>query len=303
METHPPTQLWYPGANIQLDTEYPVPTADELIDAWDGYLQSEAHAAAAPGVYGVVRVPETSPSTFISVDVCEVLRQTHATLRTVEEPFGQPIPNIHDYCGGMKSVECNSDLQGKYADIKSIAQVLMGENLIQPVEGIERITSLMQSWREKGVYIFANTSTLEGCEMGTISFFRKYMPDALDGLLFPRNFDGLGKITKGVAAANVVEAFRDPATETTAIHIDDLGHHLSAFHLTVGALSGIRVATYQPAYPSVHQPHAESLVTGTPLETFQQLDTYLKESLAPSGARQNRTSDASMRSLCPPQSS
>lgn len=276
MTLHEHSSLWYPGAGINLDTEYPTATTEELIADWRSYLDSpEAKVTEAPGVYGVVRVPNTRPDTFLSVDVCEVFRQTHATLRTVEEPFGTPILDMHDYCVGMSSIECNTDLDGKYADIKTIAQVLIGDNLIQPVDDIDRIASLMRNWREQGVYIFANTSTLEGCERGTINFFRRYMPGTLDGLLFPRNFDGLGTVTKGVAAAQLIETFRRPDTETTALHVDDLGHHLSAFHLAVGALSGVRIATFQPEYSSTKPLHTESLQTTTPLAAFEQLDAFL----------------------------
>jgi hypothetical protein len=81
------------------------------------------------------------------------------------------------------------------------------------------------------VYVIANTSTLPGCELGTIQDFSTTynLSDCFDGLLLPRNHDGRGTVTKATALKS---ASHDLGLDFAAIpflHIDDSLHHIDGF--------------------------------------------------------------------------
>lgn len=259
-------QFWVPGRGIELHDEYPVPSAEALQAKWQAYLGEGIKIIAAPGVYGAVRVPEDTPRVYASVDVCEVLRETHLSMRKVEEPEPKPVQNIHAYADGLSFANSK--------DITSVLQVMMTNALVEPVTGIEEIASIVREWRKQGAYVIANTSTLPGCENGTIEFFDEYLPDCFDGILLPRNHDGSLPLTKGIAGKNVVELF-SPGERVTAIHIDDSQHHNVSFRNEVGALSDSIVATFLPEYPTHYPIDEGSVVAPTPLAAFEFADRFL----------------------------
>ncbi len=218
-------------------------------------------------------MPHSRPTAYASVDLCEVVRQTSYTLRTVEGEVVDPIECIHHYAEGMQGVTPD--------DITPVVQTLMANGHIPPVEGIGRIREIMHGWKAAGVYIVANTSTLPGCEIGTIRFFEQHLPGVFDGILLPRNHDGSHPVTKGVAARNMLEFFNEGSGEPTAvIHIDDLAHHNAGFRAAVGGLAGIEVQTFQPMYPShfEHDPHSN--LADNPQHAFEIANVYLQEFFA-----------------------
>lgn len=266
------SELWIPGRDIELHHEYPVPPVEELANYWHEYTGGDVREA--PGVYGAIAMPDAPPRAYASIDVCEILRESHLGLRSVAEIRSEPYDgNIHRYGDGTPITSA--------ADITSVLQVLMTNGLIRPTPGVEEMASTMRRWREQGVYIVANTSTLPGCERGTIDFFGAYLPGVFDGLLLPRNHDGTLPLTKGHAAANVVAALPPEAgQDVVALHIDDSPHHNIAFRAQVGAFAGAQVATFQPQYPS-HLPLDQgSVITPTPLEAFRAADAFLASQLA-----------------------
>jgi hypothetical protein len=262
--------LWVPGQRMELHDEYPVPAPSELARQWEEYMPGET--VEAPGVYGVLRVPEQPPRAYASVDVCEVLRETHRGLRKVAESHGELYSgNIHRYGSGTPIASGE--------DITSVLQVLMTNALIEPVPGISEIGDILRSWRKERVYVVANTSTLPGYENGTINFFKTYLPDAIDGLLLPRNHTGDLPLTKGHAAANVIRHFPPEGKEVVAVHIDDTPHHNIAFRRQLGEFENAQVATFQPEYPSDLPADTESVVVPTPLEAFRAASIFLQATL------------------------
>ncbi len=264
-------KLWVPRQKIELHEEYPVPNQSELRDRWQRYI-GEGQVVDAPGVYGVMRVPSTPPIAYASIDVCEVLRRTHENMRLVEEPTPRPLKSIHAYGEGLS-------FEGDSTDITSILQVLMTNKLVEPVDDVEEIAKIMQGWRKDDIYVFANTSTLPGCEAGTIDFFSEHLPGALDGLLLPRNHDGKLPMTKGLAAKTLIETIPPVNGEIVAIKIDDSPHHNISFRDEVGSLAHSQVRTFLPEYPTHYPIDAGSIITPTPLEAFRGADVFLRDVL------------------------
>ena len=259
-------QLWVPGRGIELHDEYPVPSSEALQAKWQTYLGEGAKIIEAPGVYGAVRVPDTPPRVYASIDVCEVLRETHRSMRKIEEQEPKPIPDFHAYADGLSFDNA--------IDRTTVLQVMMSNALVEPVAGIEEIAGVVREWRKQGVYTLANTSTLPGCENGTIEFFDTYLSDCFDGILLPRNYDGSLPLTKGVAGKNVVELFSS-GEQIVAIHIDDARHHNVSFREEMGMLPDSIVATFLPEYPTHYPVDEGSIITPTPLAAFESADKFL----------------------------
>jgi len=283
-----PDQLWIPGENYSIDAEYPTPNSEELADLWHDYTGPDATVLATPGIFGAMRVPDAPPTSYVSVDACEVIRATNLGIiglqRNAEHIAANPIKSIHCYGEGCTYEE-------NYADIQTLAQVLIEADLIEPVEGVEKMTDMMQRWRRLGAYAVLNTSTLPGCEPGTIRFLKRHMPGAFDALLLPRNHNSdANMLTKGDVAADLtltVEqmGFRDKTRGTylerdiTAIHIDDKPCHNVAFYEAMDGI-GASVYTIQPMYPSHHEADPKSVQTATPLGAFHAADLILSHEAA-----------------------
>lgn len=260
----------------KITCEYPVITQDELGEAWQHYAERTDEPTDMGDLLGVAYIPEQQPTAFISVDLCEVVRSTCASLWAMEQPFGTPIENIHGYGAGMKRIHEDDDIT-KYVT------ALMNNDLVRPIDGIDQISNLTRKWRKDGAYVFANTSTLPGCEAATVRYLGERMLGSFDAILFPRNHENnTGIMNKGIAGRLLIEqcmqAFPEPSEHgIPAIHIDDLSHHLASFQREVGELPYANVTTYQPLYPSEFAPDPNSISAATPLETFQLVDHYLYE--------------------------
>lgn len=272
------TTLWLPNTNASLDHEYPALTATQLHESWQRYSgQLHQDLQNTPDVLGTMRKPSRMPANILSIDLCEVVRTTHASLRTIEEPAGTPIEDIHAYGKGIRCMQ-------NYGDIQAVAQVMISAGLIAPVENIAEIARITRTARKNNTYVIANTSTLPGCEQGTVDFLAQYMRGCFDGIVFPRNFDGKGEMNKGKAGeivlrecARLTDTTFSETTPLNAVHIDDLPHHHGAFHRVMGAIEGVRVTTVQPLYPSSNSPHAQSILTQTPLQAFEAAQTILQQ--------------------------
>lgn len=278
-------QLWIPGQNYSLEAEYPTPTQQELCDLWQDYTGADAVVPTPNGIYGAMQPPEAPPTSYVSVDACEVVRATNLGIigaqRSADHMLQNPIRSIHCYGEGCTYEE-------SYADIQTLAQVLIDGDFIEPIEGIDQMRDMMQRWRSMGAYIVANTSTLPGCEPGTIRFFDRYLPGAFDAILLPRNHNSERHLaTKGDVAAALAltteqAGFGDKAPSTrlerevTAIHIDDKPCHNVAFREAMSAI-GASVCTLQPMYPSHHEADQMSIRTATPLEAFRVADVILRQ--------------------------
>ena len=261
-------EIWVANAGHELNLEYPLPSTEELVTAWESYLEASQNVVAAPEVFGVVRLPSQRPTAYASIDLCEILRQTGIAVRAVEDQQLATQPPA--YYAASVSVH----------DVTPISQVLINNNLVPPIDTIEAIAEIVQRWSGDGVYLLVNTSTHPGCELATIRFLKQYMPRTFDGILFPRNHDGSSPLTKGVAARNVLLALEaGERSATTAIHIDDTTHHDIGFRQAMQALPNVHVATFQPVYPWGNPGDAGSVQTTTPLEAFEQADAFLRQQL------------------------
>lgn len=259
--------LWVPGRDHDLSEEYPTPIAEELARLWRGY-NPFAEVVDAPGVYGVMTVPDHPPRAYVSVDVCEVLRETHLTLRSIVNPY-------ENYQGDMHPYGVGTIFHESYADKQSVFQVMMSRGLVPPVDGIEKIAAIIQSVHEMGVYVFANTSTLPGCEPGTIEFFKKHVPNGLSGVAFPRNWYGGNRLNKGHVVKNVVERFPGENGKAFIIKIDDTPYHTKDVRLIAGEIEGSEVVTTIPDYPSPYESDEDSIVVPTPLDAFKLMQELL----------------------------
>ena len=277
-------QLWIPGENYALDDEYPTPTQDELRDLWQAYSEPQAVVAPIPGAFGAMRMPDAPPTAYVSLDICEVVRHTNVGIQAVERSgqhmLDNPQKSIHVYGEGCT-------YQENYADIQTLAQVLIEGDFIEPIDGIDQMRHMLQRWRRAGAYIMANTSTLPGCEPGTIRFFDRFLAGGFDAILLPRNHDSHASMpNKGDVAAITTlateqAAFGDKTPSErlerplTAIHIDDKPCHNVAFREKMTAI-GAMACTLQPMYPSHHEADQQSIRTATPLQAFQVADAILR---------------------------
>ncbi|MCX6727204.1 MAG: hypothetical protein NTX11_00095 [Candidatus Saccharibacteria bacterium] len=256
-------ELWLPG--MSLDHEHPIPTIDELVDHWAD-THGHIDVFEAPGVFGAVRTPDQVPTFVASIDLCEVVRHTKGSLLGVA---GIPLSEL--------------DLSNTYHDATSVSddavqpiiQTLMNHDHVDPIEGIEEIRDIMRSWRELGAYVVANTSTLPGCETSTTSFLHQYLEGCFDGIVFPRNHDGSGPISKGHALAFIIDTYCEPS-KTRALHIDDTFYHCNSVKEHVSALIGAdNISTIMPVYPGSPAVPKGTISATSPMHAFMIADSIV----------------------------
>ncbi len=267
-------ELWVPG--MWLNSEYPEATPDTLKDAWQFYSGGEA--VPLQDVLGVY-TPRDDVRAIASIDVCEVLRDTVVSIdrasNIVHHETGLEIGRRADYSGTTWYSAEAAGLPYERATIQSIAQVLMNEDLITPVDEIEDIARILQEWRRNGIMTVANTSTLPGCELATVTkYFAKHLPGAFDGIVFPRNHDGTGKITKAMAIEILATEADLPHRTLPLIHIDDVVHHVEGFMTHYADHDGH--ATFLPLHgDNAHAPadtHCQS-----PLDAFEKAHLHFEQ--------------------------
>ncbi len=259
-EQYPKAQEAYYHAEAHPEAQVD-PTDDQLMDMWRDFYSDENSMKQVPGVLGVMRNTLNHHSTLVSVDLCEVVRES---LSGVLSLGGFNLESMRGYYSVDKVFDV--DEQQHPEAVTRLFQALMIEDKIEPVDNINDIRSILQHMRESGAYIVANTSTLPGCEPSTLRFMDAYLEHCFDGILFPRNHHGDGKLTKGVAMGSVVNEL---GTIVKTLHIDDAKHHVYATRITAGQL-GTNHFDVTPIYP--WNDDAQDLnLAATPLEAFQLL--------------------------------
>ena len=166
--------------------------------------------------------------------------------------------------------------------VQLILQEFMHHDHVPPMSLNTAIGSMLRKWRNDGVYVIANTSTLPGCELSTIRFLDEVYPGCTQGILLPRNHDGLGKITKMQALEATKQAISRESgydlTDTPVVAIDYAYHHAKSYDE-----QGIK--TFMPAYDwnealenigSIER--IERRLPGT-IDTFVAADQYLSQYL------------------------
>ncbi len=261
LEPQQNTKLWIPGNDDSLHDHYPVATSDELLLEWKSY-NPLSNPEPSPGIYGVVErigiERAVDMPALISIDLCEVMRNT------ADAVMGIAGKSIHE----MDSVSSYGPAIGaEQDDVVSIVQVLMNKDLVGPIDDDKEIRKIIQSWRNIGVLCLANTSTLPGCELSTIGFMRKHYRGCFDGMLLPRNHDGTGPVSKGMAARFVIEEYLG-SKELLAIHIDDAPHHNAGFVEAMDGLKNVVSETYMPGYKGNDVKIDRNTRTSSSLESF-----------------------------------
>lgn len=262
-------QLWIPGQDNDLSEEYPAATQEELTKKWLDY-NPDAHAIDAPGVYGVMAIPQKTPEVYVSLDICEVMRDTHLAVRSLISV------NEERYKGNIHAYGIGTCLENA-ADHQAAIRVLMNAGHVKPVESIGEISDIIEEASDVGAYVFANTSTLSGCEIATVDFLKEYVPKGLQGVAFPRNHDGLHPLTKGVVLKNIVDRFSDPKNHTLAIHLDDVPHHNISARTEMAKRPNSETTTIMPRYETHLAPDHESNLTETPLIAFRAMREVLRD--------------------------
>lgn len=260
--------LWLPG--MSLDHEHSIPSMEELLEHWQ---DSHGHSGVveSPGVFGVLREPDILPIGFASIDLCEVIRESHISVARVVGKTLEDILDIHNYAE-TAGLQRGQETQ--------VLQVLFSNDMITPIENALEIKDIIKSWRKVGVFCVANTSTLPGCELSTVDFLSNYFGDCFDGILFPRNHDGKGKTTKGLALRSVMEEFMDSEKDTFAVHIDDAPHHCSDVSSEVGGLIGAaNLLTVMPVYPGEADIPPNTQSATNPLEAFRAAEAFISSRL------------------------
>ncbi len=206
-----------------LESHLEVPTLEELSIAWQKYHQAEP-IALQDGLFGILELPKENPRAIISLDLCEVLRETGPAVTRMYSHNDADF--LHDYGIYYGDSVLGSDAQGARS---VLFPHLMHMNSVRPVPFSEAITAFMHRWRENGVHIIANTSTLPGCEVSTVRFLSEQYPRTAQGILFPRNHDGKGTTTKAAILQHAKERITTETgfdlSHTPTIAIEDAHHH------------------------------------------------------------------------------
>lgn len=265
-----PGELWYPG--LYLDEEYTAPSTEELLTLWSNYTSSTDFRPIT-GVYGVYDAPEGEVKAVASVDLCEVVRDTVVCL---DSATGIRLGRRGNYEAGTWFNKKDNGPAYEFSVISSVLRVMMSRGLVQPVEEISDIRDTLRSWRHNGIYVVANTSTLPGCEQGTIEHtLSRDLPDCFDALVLPRNYDGSGSVTKAGALSILAEEAGIDLPGLPVVHIDDMAHHILGFQESYR--DHPRIKLLAPIHLDNHSAIAEELHCATPLDAFEKADTYFKE--------------------------
>jgi hypothetical protein len=260
-------RLWYPGCE-DLDKEYPIPTDQELLMYWQGYTEQEAQSLK--GAFGVYSQPPDELSAVVSIDVCEIFRDTSIAMSDV---VGLPLKRGQYGQDTWYSIPTmGRAYEGSL--VLGVVQAVMNADMVPTIEGIDKLAEIIRTWRDNGVYTVANTSTLPGCELATIRMFEKELKECFDALVLPRNPHGNEGITKAGALGILADEVGIDLDDFPLIHIDDATHHIKGF-ADQFADHGAS-AYFMPAH-AYSRPIAPEIDCETPLEAFTRANEFLRK--------------------------
>lgn len=263
--------LWVPGKS--LDEHFPAATPEQIAEELS---QIHDTVTTTGDILGTVRIPTAYEEikAVASIDLCEIVRYTARTLASFA---GRLNYDRNVYLEGLWEDERFSDIQHIDMTIQPIVQVAMNHDHVPPVDGVEVIAGRLQKWRKEGVYCVANTSTSSGCELATMRFMQQYLPECFDGIIFPRNPDGLGKTTKADALTRIIEILNQNGhSPEYALHIDDTVHHIVAM---LDQEPHKDMHLFVPAYPdNIAVSGLAKNITRSPdpVASFMAMDEYIK---------------------------
>lgn len=252
-----------------------MPSPEELVDIWREHHAANRVITLRHGRLGVCELPSRQPTAVLSLDLCEVLRETGLSLTRLDGDIGDSA--MHDYNMFYGDGVLGDDPQRAR---ELLLPELMHYEQVPPVPYSGAITAFMARWREHGVYIIANTSTLPKCELSTIRFLSQRYPDTVHGILLPRNHDGNGTTTK----ADILLQAKHTINEVTGFNLNDIPTVAieDAYHHAVDYTEHpSNTHVYMPAYSWNSPLEDHENVTrveqqfGT-LDTFIAVDEYLQ---------------------------
>lgn len=241
------------------------PTAGRLTKHWQSVTGQKSEALDGP-ILGTFSAPSSERKFIVSLDLDEVVRETCKAISALGglaiDQMASPDGNKPDY--GLTTLNLSQE------SVIAIVQEIIHEK-DNPVDGIEEINEIVHSWRRLGAYCIANTSTQAGCELATVEFLQEFLPDAVDGIVFPRNWDGRGQFTKA-DAIKALHSKEIPVEQKDLIFIDDSSHHAGD---ALSTFTGTRV--YMPNYTWNSKINGPSITRAeTPIELFREADSNLR---------------------------
>jgi len=213
-----------------------VMTHDELALAWESHHRSPYGTLAINGVLGVVAYPDREITGFVSVDLCEVVRETGAACRE-QLGYRGPFERTNEYAFGTLTTDKMID-----DAVRTVANSDIG---VPVAQDIDETAKLLRRLRKGGAFVVANTSIIDGCELATIDdrLMATHLRGCFDGVLFPRNHDGRGVLTKVGALALVIQQLGLDMREQHIAHIDDTPHHITSFRARADEMGSLHVAS------------------------------------------------------------
>lgn len=268
--------IWVPGQLLP----YEAYEESHLLEDWTSLYAPDRTGRVvplSPQILGVLTVPETTPTRLASIDLCEVLRDTHlASAFAVGKDRSHISDGIWNY----------GDTLGLDRTITpELVKAVMNADLVKPVAQIAEIREILLDWKQQDVYVIANTSTLPNCERATIqNLLARELSGCFDGIVLPRNYEGTSSITKGSAlraVQNTLAQHGGPQKFEKALHIDDAPHHLEHVGAVIGSIA-TSGALIMPRYEAGelatrldHAVNSDVLVATSPLDAFTQAHDFL----------------------------
>lgn len=264
---------------------------EELEAGWSETFASGKKIEPVDSRFGnVVNLSDISGSRgLLSVDVCEVLRQTGNGLlslagTSVESIYEKGCHYVSALSEQMSGLPPSADvippaLKGVMnADANTMAEYPIRPTIIEPIEGWGSIREILTYLREQDVAVIANTSTLPQCELATIDYIHNWYKECFDGFLFPGNHHGhAGQLNKGDALDSVMNT-KEMSRLKRVAKIDDTPYHVQAV-LDKAAQRGItQLAGFVPAYNwNRNFDPTHTTRQGTPLESFERIADFFKQ--------------------------
>lgn len=272
------TTLWTPGNPLEVPFETPTPeTFRDRFAA--GVWDEKTEVISLDGSLSALLPTEQPPTGFVSVDMDELVGNLGGSLRQLQHPeeHSETESFTHDY--GLDMFFGDKDTDIKHPLIRLVKNHDQPGIGMRPVRDIEKIVSIVKSWRNAGTYVTFITSAVDGAELSHVDFLAKHFRGACDGIVITSGHYEL--VDKGEAAVKVAN-YAGARPGVPAVHLDDLPWNTAKVRkaLTDHPMP-MQVATFQHVFP--HPSHLGkdpgSAHGSTPLETFMLANAFLSRKL------------------------
>jgi len=271
------TSLWHPGEPFVEPFREPGPSEFTLHFAntvWNGAYDQEHPFVALDASLAAVRTPNTTPTAVAILDLDDMVSNLGGGLRQLMYPAGDDDPEhfTHDY--GQDMFFSDTALEPKYSMIRLIKQ--WG---LEAVREIAAIRSMVESWRQAGVFVAFITSAIPGAELDHVNFIAEHFNQACDGVLITSGHYLVAD--KGEAAKRLVD-FLDVKAGTPVVHLDDLTHNTTKVRTALQAHDReLCVGSFQHVFEGGRHSGADpgAIHGPTPLATFEAANLFLETAL------------------------